>query len=80
MNTLSRKKGLIRVSPKNRPPEHMQLSDIQYDLVRVQRSKSTGVTHYIYRSRRGGWLISFTDRQFIAGIENFPTGNTWGEA
>ena len=68
----------VRVARDRKPPECLKLGNTKFVLVDTARNKANDITHYIYRSVKGGWLISFTDRQFIAGVENIPAGNTWG--
>ena len=68
----SRRKKIfnIIVPPGQEPPEEFELEGIRLTL--IGPAKGNQVIHYIYRAP-SGWLITFTDRAFAAGIEVVPS-------
>ncbi len=59
----------IVVEEGKEPPKSFTFESVMLDLIGTAVNKTIGITHYIYKSRKAGWRISFTDREMKVGID-----------
>ena len=62
----TRKKQIIKLQAGEDIPDTLTVDGVEMQLCGV--SRGVRVTHYIYQSRRSGWRVAYTDREFRAGI------------
>ena len=74
----SRKRKELRIAPGKKPPESFVFNGVPLELEKTAYNPTEKITHFIYRSRRSGWLISFSDRQLMAGIDLVSSAHASG--